>query len=106
MAQTAAERGGYAVVFRLGTRADWCRVEADLEIVAGAVGNLYDNLTEANQGVRDFLLFSIVIDGERWKWPAFNVADACICVGAITLALLLWRSDEPPSGSDTAPSGA
>lgn len=64
-------------------------------IMAGALGNLYDNLTERQSGVRDFLLFSAEIGGETWKFPAFNVADSCICVGAITLAILLWRSDAP-----------
>ena len=31
--------------------------------------------------------------------PAFNVADSCICVGAITLALLLWRRPAEESAS-------
>lgn len=63
-------------------------------IMAGAVGNLYDNLTQPFQAVRDFLEFSWVRDGnEVWAFPAFNVADSCICVGAITLAILLWRED-------------
>ena len=66
-------------------------------ILAGAVGNLYDNLTEREPvhlgggGVRDFLLFEF---GPRYAaFPAFNVADSCITVGAVALALLLWRSD-------------
>ncbi|MEM7204394.1 MAG: signal peptidase II [Planctomycetota bacterium] len=62
-------------------------------ILAGAIGNLYDNLTEREGGVRDFLLFSAVFGGEEWRFPAFNVADSCICVGAFTLAFLLWRRD-------------
>ena len=66
-------------------------------ILAGAIGNLWDNLTEAEPrhlgggGVRDFLLFEF---GPRYAdFPAFNVADSCITCGAITLAILLWRSD-------------
>ncbi len=62
-------------------------------VMAGAIGNLYDNLTEERSGVRDFLLFSAHIGGELRSFPAFNVADSCICVGAITLAVLLWRAD-------------
>ncbi|MCA8943458.1 MAG: signal peptidase II [Planctomycetes bacterium] len=63
-------------------------------IMAGAIGNLYDNLTQPYSAVRDFLEFSWVRDGvEVWSFPAFNVADSCICVGAITLAILLWRED-------------
>ena len=79
-------------------------------ILAGAIGNLYDNLTEANRGVRDFLFFTgdlewlMLGDWMRdwvpatWTFPAFNVADSCICVGAFTLAFLLWRGiEEPPT---------
>jgi lipoprotein signal peptidase len=32
-------------------------------------------------------------------FPAFNIADSCICVGAFTLAALLWRGD---AGRDSA----
>jgi signal peptidase II len=63
-------------------------------ILAGAIGNLYDNFTQPHRGVRDFLRFY-----GRWPWewdfPAFNVADSCICVGAFTLAFLLWRQPQP-----------
>jgi signal peptidase II len=68
-------------------------------IFAGAIGNLVDNFTQvgpaagnAQRGVRDFLRFS----GEwpkAWDFPAFNVADSCITVGAIGLILLLLRED-------------
>ncbi len=68
-------------------------------ILAGAIGNLYDNLTQPHGGVRDFLKFYLVVDGEPWVFPAFNVADSCICVGAITLALLLWRRPAEESAS-------
>lgn len=68
-------------------------------ILAGALGNLYDNFTRAGvpgvvdeRSVRDFLHFS----GSwpvAWDFPAFNVADSCITVGAIGLFVLLWRED-------------
>lgn len=67
-------------------------------IFAGAIGNLYDNFTQAAAGgqparaVRDFLHFT----GKwpfAWDFPAFNVADSCITVGAIGLLLLLLRED-------------
>jgi signal peptidase II len=73
-------------------------------IMAGAIGNLYDNLTQKAAAVRDFLLFYVRRPGYA-EWPAFNVADACICVGAIALALLLWRGGpadgRPPSPAPT-----
>ena len=59
-------------------------------VLAGAVGNLYDNLfTPARREgarfgeVRDF----IDVYFARWDWhfPSFNLADACISVGAVLL---------------------
>jgi signal peptidase II len=69
-------------------------------IFAGAVGNLYDNLFMQGSGVRDFLLFYYTDgSGQEHHFPAFNVADSCISVGAITLALLMWRQPESDSRS-------
>ncbi len=61
-------------------------------ILAGAIGNLYDNFTRDDRSVRDFLRFQGTWPVE-WGFPAFNVADSCITVGAIALFLLLWRED-------------
>ena len=52
-------------------------------ILGGALGNLWDRLTLGR--VVDFLLFH----WERWYYPAFNVADSAITVGA---ALLIFDS--------------
>ena len=72
-------------------------------IMAGAIGNLYDNLTQVNRGVRDFIYLSYkAADGayplRGWNlnpFPAFNVADACISVGATVLVLLLLFQKDP-----------
>ena len=64
-------------------------------VFAGAIGNLYDNFVRADRSVRDFLRFSGRWPVE-WEFPAFNVADSCITVGAIGLFLLLWRDDRKP----------
>jgi len=61
-------------------------------ILAGALGNLYDNFVRADRTVRDFLYFTGTWP-VAWGFPAFNVADSCITVGAIALFLLLWRED-------------
>lgn len=45
-------------------------------VMAGALGNLYDRVMTGS--VVDFLDFYIGI----YHWPAFNVADIAICVGA------------------------
>jgi signal peptidase II len=52
-------------------------------ILGGALGNLWDRLTLGR--VVDFLLFH----WERWYYPAFNVADSAITIGA---ALLIFDS--------------
>jgi signal peptidase II len=45
-------------------------------ILGGAIGNLWDRLTAGH--VTDFLLFYV----KSYQWPAFNVADSAIVVGA------------------------
>ena len=45
-------------------------------ILGGALGNLWDRIVSHH--VVDFLLFYI----GRYQWPAFNVADSAIVVGA------------------------
>jgi signal peptidase II len=52
-------------------------------ILGGALGNLWDRLTLGR--VTDFLLFHWA----HWYYPAFNVADSAITVGA---ALLIFDS--------------
>ena len=55
-------------------------------IFGGAIGNLVDRLRY--RAVLDFLDFYI---GD-WHWPAFNVADAAICVGAVLTCIALYRT--------------
>lgn len=52
-------------------------------ILGGALGNLWDRIMLGR--VTDFLLFHYA----GWSWPAFNVADSAITVGA---ALLIFDS--------------
>lgn len=44
-------------------------------IISGAIGNIIDRIKFGY--VRDFLDFHIVDK----HWPAFNIADCCICIG-------------------------
>lgn len=60
-------------------------------ILGGAVGNLMDRVRFGY--VVDFLDFSI----SGHHWPAFNVADAAICVGVGLLFLDMLRGDEEAS---------
>lgn len=58
-------------------------------IMGGAVGNLWDRLLRGS--VIDFLVFYI----GRYQWPAFNVADSAIVVGACLLAFEILSAKAP-----------
>ncbi|MEP7184057.1 MAG: signal peptidase II [Betaproteobacteria bacterium] len=55
-------------------------------ILGGAIGNLFDRLVIGK--VVDFLLFHYA----QWAWPAFNVADSAITVGAGLLIVDSFRA--------------
>jgi signal peptidase II len=69
-------------------------------IFAGALGNLIDRIRLGS--VTDFLYFRLWNDV---YWPAFNIADAAITIGALSLAVIavirLKRVDDAKS-KDTA----
>jgi len=56
-------------------------------VLGGAVGNLLDRVFRAGGGVVDF----IDVYYGTWHWPAFNVADSAISVGAVMLVLGMLR---------------
>ena len=58
-------------------------------ILGGALGNLWDRLTLGH--VVDFLLFH----WREWSYPAFNVADSAITVGAALVILDSFRARRP-----------
>jgi len=60
-------------------------------ILGGALGNLIDRLALGK--VIDFLLFHYA----EWAYPAFNVADSAITVGAAFLVLDSFRRPRPDS---------
>jgi signal peptidase II len=49
-------------------------------LLAGIMGNLTDRLLHGH--VIDFLLFDLHIPFAS-PWPAFNVADSCICIAVV-----------------------
>lgn len=90
----------------------WITVAMTL-VLAGAVGNLIDNLwTGAPKdghpylGVRDFIEVWFMPLGWDYHFPSFNVADSCISVGAVlwVLAGLFHQreaaSDAPQADAD------
>jgi signal peptidase II len=58
-------------------------------ILGGAIGNLWDRLISGR--VVDFLLFYI----GQYQWPAFNVADSAIVVGAGLLVIEILFAKAP-----------
>lgn len=50
-------------------------------ILGGAIGNVIDRIVYGH--VIDFLDFYV----GGWHWPAFNVADSAICVGAVLFVI-------------------
>ncbi len=81
-------------------------------LLGGAVGNLLDRIFRGDLPLRgevvDFVKIGI--------WPLFNLADSCVVVGGIMLALLLGRPErrgdqpaedsDPGAGDDAAAHGA
>src|SRR5262245_31173131 len=61
-------------------------------VLGGALGNLADRLLRGDAFLRgevvDFVKVGI--------WPVFNVADSCVVVGGILLALMLGRAEREP----------
>ena len=64
-------------------------------ILGGALGNLIDRLRFGH--VVDFLDFHAL----GWHWPAFNVADSAISVGAVILILEGFVHHEKRAGAPT-----
>lgn len=66
-------------------------------ILGGALGNGYDRLAHA--AVTDFLN----VHFRSWHWPAFNVADIAICLGAIAIVVASISVGQAKRGSTSRP---
>jgi signal peptidase II len=71
-------------------RGDWKTAAPFALVIGGAIGNLIDRLQHGH-----------VIDFIQWYWrshywPAFNVADSAIVVGAVALGLFALRQGKSP----------
>jgi len=71
---------------RLKPSDTWLAIALAL-VLGGALGNLYDRIALGH--VIDFIL---VHWQNRWYFPAFNLADSAITVGAIMLALDMFKT--------------
>lgn len=62
-------------------------------VFAGACGNLLDRMFRG--AVVDFIDIGV----RNWRWPAFNVADACITAGGVLLFIMLIKDTRDVSHS-------
>ena len=76
-----------AVLLRMGSQGQVLRMGLAL-VMGGALGNLFDRIVHGT--VTDFVELHI---GEHY-FPAFNVADSAITIGACLLLLDMWYSKE------------
>jgi signal peptidase II len=65
---------------KLPRSARWEPVALSL-VLGGALGNVWDRL------VQGYVVDFIDVYYGQWHWPAFNVADSAICVGAAMLVI-------------------
>lgn len=69
-------------------------------VAGGAIGNMIDRVRLGT--VTDFLQFNFYFVPFDFPWkhyPAFNVADSCICVG-VFLLVVSWYFMEQPHAAD------
>jgi len=73
-------------------RTDWRTALPLALVIGGALGNLIDRVRFGR--VTDF----IEVYHQQWSWPAFNVADSAISVGAVLLIVFGLGGRKAPSG--------
>ena len=81
-------------------RDPWRRVALGL-LMAGVLGNLTDRLLHGH--VIDFLLFNLHLPFAD-PWPAFNVADSCICIAVVCFMIYSFRDSRASGGSPSTSS--
>lgn len=78
------------LLVRRRVRDVWRDVSLSL-LLAGILGNLTDRLLYGH--VIDFLLFNLHVP-KADPWPAFNVADSCICIAVACFIIHSFRSQK------------
>ena len=82
------------LVYLRKTAVEATRLHIALGLVGGgAIGNLIDRVVYGR--VTDFIVWKVGVH----EWPAFNVADAALCIGVglMVLDMLLTRNKEAPA---------
>jgi signal peptidase II len=81
------------LLLRRDSHDPWRRVALAL-LMAGVLGNLTDRLVHGH--VIDFLLFNLHVRFAD-PWPAFNVADSCICIAVLCFMVYSFRDSQKVS---------
>ncbi len=65
-------------------------------LLAGVLGNLTDRLLHGH--VIDFLLFDLHVPLAH-PWPAFNLADSCICIAVVCFIIHSLKQKDVPAAA-------
>lgn len=63
-------------------------------ILGGALGNVWDRM------MLGYVVDFIQVYYDRWSWPAFNIADSAISVGAVLLVIDSFRGHRSAHQAD------
>src|SRR4051794_7284690 len=86
----------FALLLRRAKSRDRLRDVSLALLLAGIMGNLTDRLLHGH--VIDFALFDLHIPLKIFRpWPAFNVADSCICIAVICFIVHSLRARKTPA---------
>jgi signal peptidase II len=74
----------YVIFFLVKNNKDFTKLQINsfLLIISGGIGNLIDRIFRG--AVVDFIDIGYK---NVYRWPAFNIADSCVCVG-VTLIII------------------
>ena len=82
---TVLAMGFIIYVYKNSKNYTWTLLLGSSFVFGGALGNLVDRIFHSK--VIDFFLFYL----GRWSWPAFNVADTAITIGAFLIACHFFK---------------
>lgn len=78
---------------KIPSNAAWLGAKLGL-LAGGAVGNICDRVRFGR--VTDFILWEVTTKNGVYPWPTFNVADAALVIGVISI-LIDWPRDKLPA---------
>ncbi len=85
-------------ISRLNRSQRWLAAALAL-VLGGALGNVWDRV------VLGYVVDFIDVYYGRWHWPAFNIADSAITVGAVMLVIDSLRSGAAHTRKESAQDG-